>query len=174
MLIFWEIVKLCVPTFLAVGGMYMLFTKYLSSQYKLNVLQYQREQGSRTEPFRLQAYERLSLYCERIQIENLLFRLHVPGASAGEMKAAMLITIQQEYEHNISQQLYVSESLWHIIKTSRDLTRGMVMEAGSNIPSNASNTDLEQVLLKNLSEIDSTPTDVALRAIRTEASAFWS
>ncbi|HMW75898.1 MAG TPA: hypothetical protein PKD40_09585, partial [Saprospiraceae bacterium] len=62
-----------------------------------------------TLPLKLQAYERLSLFCERISIPSLILRLNQPGMNTQALRYAMLISIQKEFEHNITQQMYISE-----------------------------------------------------------------
>ncbi len=69
---------------------------------------------------RLQALERLSLYVERIEFQSLIYRLNEPGMKTGQLYYAMLIALQKELEHNITQQLYVSDQLWKIINSARD------------------------------------------------------
>ena len=68
-----------------------------------------------TLPSNFKAYERLILLCERINIADLILRLKAPGTSAVELKSALLLAVQQEFEHNLTQQLYVTEELWQVL-----------------------------------------------------------
>jgi hypothetical protein len=77
-------------------------------------------QQSSTTPLRLQAYERLMLFCERISIPNLMLRLQKKKMSVEDLKMAMMVTVQKEYEHNVTQQVYVSDNLWKIISLAKD------------------------------------------------------
>jgi hypothetical protein len=101
---------------------YTLVEKYLTQQQNLRALEIQQQRQQATLPLRLQAYERLLLLCERISIPNLVGRLRTEGASAQDLRMAMLIAINQEFEHNVTQQIYVSEKLWKILLMARDNT----------------------------------------------------
>jgi hypothetical protein len=108
---------------------YTLFDKYLSqqatqqnSQQHLRTLEIQQQRLQATLPLRLQAYERLLLLCERISIPNLVGRLRTEGSSASDLRMAMFMAINQEFEHNVTQQIYVSENLWKILIMARDNT----------------------------------------------------
>ncbi|MBK8558234.1 MAG: hypothetical protein IPL65_22000 [Lewinellaceae bacterium] len=68
-----------------------------------------------TLPVRLQAYERITLLCERVEITNALLRIRMTGMSMSDLRGALMLAISQEFDHNTSQQLYVSETLWQII-----------------------------------------------------------
>jgi hypothetical protein len=168
-----ELLKLTVPTLVAIGAVYLLFNRFLTAQHQLQLVDIQKRMLDSTLPMRLQAYERLSLYCERIQLENLLFRLHVPQAKASDLRSALLLTIQQEYEHNISQQMYVTGALWQIIKAARDMTRQIVLDVAADLPADADNKQLEMALLQYLHENNANAADMALQAIRTEASGLF-
>src|SRR3954462_11632416 len=73
-----------------------------------------------TRPLQLQAYERLVLLCERISLPNLISRVSQPGLSAREMQVFLIESIKQEYEYNISQQVYVSTIAWDAVRNLRD------------------------------------------------------
>jgi hypothetical protein len=101
---------------------YTMVQKYLAERNNMRALNIQQNRLQATLPLRLQAYERLLLLCERISIPNLVSRLRTEGASASDLRMAMLMAINQEFEHNVTQQIYVSEKLWKILLMARDNT----------------------------------------------------
>jgi Ca2+/Na+ antiporter len=104
---------------------YLIFSltkKYFDQQSNARAAEIQQQRLQATLPLRLQAYERLLLLCERITIPNLVGRLRTEGASATDLRMAMLMAIKQEFEHNVTQQIYVSEKLWKILLMARDNT----------------------------------------------------
>jgi hypothetical protein len=101
---------------------YTMVQKYLNERNNMRALNIQQNRIQATLPLRLQAYERLLLLCERISIPNLVGRLRTEGASASDLRMAMLMAINQEFEHNVTQQIYVSEKLWKILLMARDNT----------------------------------------------------
>lgn len=75
---------------------------------------------------RLQAYERLLVYLDRISIPNLIGRLQTSESNAHSLSTHMTISIKKEMEHNVTQQLYTSDKLWEIIELiSNDLTNAI-------------------------------------------------
>jgi hypothetical protein len=95
----------------------------------------------------LQAYERLTLLTNRIALPNLITRLNVPAAAARDMQMLLLQTIREEFEFNISQQIYVSTDAWNAIKTLRDQNLLIVNQIGSSLPEDASAGDLNRNIL---------------------------
>ncbi|NJN34858.1 MAG: hypothetical protein HC817_12000 [Saprospiraceae bacterium] len=133
--------------------------------------QIQSEKNKTTVAQRFQAYERLILLCERIAIPNLIMRLRTEGASANDLRLAMLIAIQQEFEHNVTQQIYVSENLWHILRIARDNTAEIINVASEKLDPKAGNDALVSEIFRVLTEqkgVDSLAT--AQAAIRQEAA----
>ncbi|HKK88016.1 MAG TPA: hypothetical protein VJ917_04145 [Saprospiraceae bacterium] len=115
-----EFLKIILPLVV----LYYLLKMVMKRQYQslVAVLNSKRQenQASFQLQSRLQALERLSLYIERIEFQSLIYRLNEPGMRVGQLYYAMLIALQEELEHNITQQLYVSDQLWQIINSARD------------------------------------------------------
>ena len=126
-----------------------------------------------TIPLKLQAYERLSLLCERIAIPNLLLRVRKEGMTATELKLALMIAIQHEYEHNITQQVYVSQQLWEIIKITRDESVELVNLVAKDLDNNADGRELAITLLNLVAQREVSAGDKALIAIKKEASTMF-
>src|SRR5689334_11390633 len=101
-----------------------------------------------TKPLKLQAYERLVLLCERISLPNLISRVSQPGLSAREMQLYLIETIKQEYEYNISQQVYVSIIAWDAVRNLRDQNMLVINQIASVLPPGATARDLNQKLLE--------------------------
>jgi hypothetical protein len=122
-----------------------------------------------TLPLRLQAYERSVLFIERINPSNLLVRLHAPGMSATQLHQIVLAEIRSEYQHNISQQIYVSDISWSVVKRIKDETIGIVSSALNTLPPEASAMDLSKSVLTHLAGLESeNPYDVALSLVKRD------
>jgi hypothetical protein len=70
-------------------------------------------------PLRMQAYERMTLFCTRLEITNMLRRSTALDLSAKQLSMDLLFTVDEEYSHNIAQQLYMSDELWQIIQLAK-------------------------------------------------------
>ena len=109
----FEILKFTIPALIMFWAIQNLFKEFLQGQQQMRLMEIKQQQGNSTLPLRLQAYERLSLFCERITIPNLIMRLKTEGMQAGALRVALMMAIQQEFEHNLTQQVYIL-SLIHI------------------------------------------------------------
>jgi hypothetical protein len=96
----------------------------------------------------LQAYERLILLTERIALPNLINRSYQPGLSAREMQFLLTNSIKQEFEHNVTQQIYVSSEAWDAVKSFKDQNIHIINQVASFLPPEASGTDLNKHLLE--------------------------
>ena len=84
-------------------------------------------QNSRTvTPIKLQAYERIVLFLERISLESLLVRVSSSDMTASQLHSALLNTIRSEFEHNLSQQIYMSQQAWEVVRNA-SLSRNLSM-----------------------------------------------
>ena len=169
-----EIVKLTVPALVVFFTVFYLMKQYIEGQYRIRTLELRKGQQDSTLPLRLQAYERLSLFCERISLPNLVLRVRQEGMSASELRLALLFAIQQEYEHNITQQVYVSEQLWEIIKAARDDSVNTVALIYEKIDPDSSARDYGQALINFTSRRESTAPDKALQAVKKEAGLLFA
>lgn len=127
-----------------------------------------------TLPLRLQAYERTVLFLERINPANLLVRLYVPGMSAIEMHKIIIADIRSEYQHNISQQIYVTEMTWAVVKKIKEETIGIISSAANALPAEASSMDLSKSVLTHLANLESeNPYDVALSIVKRDIQSLF-
>jgi hypothetical protein len=106
--------------------------------------------GSNTRQLQLQAYERLILLTDRIALPNLIARVNSPGLSARDMQGLLNHSIRQEFEHNITQQIYVSTEAWGVVRDYKEQNQLIVNQVASFLPEDASGTDLSRALLELL------------------------
>ncbi|MBL7817471.1 MAG: hypothetical protein JNL70_20870 [Saprospiraceae bacterium] len=154
---------------------YFIFTltkQYLDNRHQAQLIDLQQQRMQPTLPLRLQACERLILLCERISIPNLISRLRTEGASVNDLRMAMIIAIQQEFEHNITQQLYVSENLWNIIILARNNTADIVNMVAQKLSPQADSSVLINELFQFLNEQNSDSVSKAQAAIRQEVAGM--
>lgn len=121
---------------------------------------------------KLQAYERLSLLLERIQYPNVIRRSYENELNARELINRMKIDIQAEFEHNVTQQIYVSEKLWEIIELTKEDSLSTLSDLSVDMESYQSEQVLIHALIDKLSHKKYNPIDKALLAIRTEVNTI--
>lgn len=115
-----------------------------------------------------QAYERLVLYLERINPGNMVMRMHKSSGNAKMLEADMVKSIREEFEHNLSQQIYVSDEIWKLIRQAKEETIKLISLASGQCSEQSSATDLSRILLELASSIEEFPHDVAIRYLKQE------
>ena len=160
------IISLCVIIALLVGGFfaYMLWAQKRFSQLEGDTMQ-------KTEGLKMQiaAYERLTLFAERIKLNSLVNRLYDNGLSARQMQQVMLNSIREEYDHNVTQQLYIKPELWEAISKMKDQNAYIINQLAALAPPNATALDLNKKILDfNLGHPDATMNKLVLDALQFE------
>jgi Ca2+/Na+ antiporter len=103
-----------------------------------------------TRSLRLQAYERLTLLVDRIALPNLISRVNQNGISARDMQMLLVRSIREEYDYNISQQIYVTPDAWNALKNLKEQNMLVVNQLATALPPNATGLDLNKLLLEYL------------------------
>lgn len=172
----WEIIlgilQATIPALIVFLTVYYLFKEFLKNQRQMFLFQDRKDARSEVLPLRMQAYERLALFCERIKVQSMLLRLEGNAIAAEDLRLAILITVQQEFEHNVAQQVYVSKELWKVIEMARNNTVALINTTFESLPEGASPSDFRYALFNNLEKMGEQPMDTALLAIKKEISAI--
>jgi hypothetical protein len=103
-----------------------------------------------TKQLRLQAYERLTLLVDRIALPNLISRVNQAGVSAREMQMLLTRSLKEEFDYNISQQIYVTPDSWNAVKNLKEQNILVVNQLASALPPHATGLDLNKLLLEYL------------------------
>lgn len=120
-------------------------------------------------PLRLQAYERMALFLERISPSKLMLRVTPASADKENYVAALITAIENEFDHNISQQIYISDECWSVIKASKNATIQLIHKSSHEAES-ANN--LREVVLNSLLEKQA-PSAAGLAFIKKEVGELW-
>ncbi len=121
-----------------------------------------------TRQLQLQAYERLMLLTDRIALPNLINRVNQPGLSAKEMQSLLTQNIRQEFEHNTTQQIYVTSEAWEAVRNFKEQNLLVINQVASFLPQEATGLDLNKSLLELLSQNPK----ASLQLIVAEALSF--
>jgi hypothetical protein len=122
-------------------------------------------------PIRLQAYERMALFLERISPTKLLIRISPTSSNKESYESLLVSSIEQEFEHNLSQQIYLSDECWSIICAAKNATIQLIRKAGF-LEKTTSADKLREVILTEMME-KRAPSDAALSYIKNEVSELW-
>jgi len=129
-----------------------------------------KDSQKNTLPIRLQAYERMALFLERISITSLVVRVAPKSADKGEYEGLLIRTIENEFEHNLSQQIYMTDECWNVIKAAKNAT---IQAIRKSAVSEAESADrLREDLLSDTMEKTS-PSATALSFVKKEIGELW-
>jgi len=170
---FFDIVKSAVSGLILIVAVFYLLKPYLDRFDKQQLIGLKQNSGKSTLSLRLQAYERLVLFIDRTNPVNLLIRLNDPNYSAGELYYLVLTEIRNEYQHNITQQIYVSASSWEIVKRVKEDTISLMNSAIKASPPQTSGLEFSKLVLEQISRMENSPYEIAAMLIRNEAQHLF-
>ena len=119
-------------------------------------------------PLRLQACERFVLFLERIHPSNLLLRLNSPDITALQLQSLLVRTIREEFEYNLSQQLYISDNSWQLVRNAKEETISMINQAFARTGEQAHSSELVKMVFEISVSTGKLPVDVALEEIKKD------
>jgi hypothetical protein len=163
-----DLVKIVVPASIVLYAVYLMVRSFIIKEIELRKLEIRSRAIETVLPVRLQAYERMTLFLERTAPQNLLLRLNTPGLSARDFHKMLLDEIRNEYNHNVSQQVYISEAVWTLIKNAKEDLTLMVNEASSQVGNEATSIDLAKRIFELALEKKVDPIGHALSELKKE------
>ncbi|MBT8245655.1 MAG: hypothetical protein HKP48_09680 [Winogradskyella sp.] len=144
------------------------FTDNLSLQRRFSLKQDLQKEAL---PLRLQAYERMALFLERISPNKLVVRLNPNSSNKESYESLLIANIEQEFQHNLAQQIYISDECWNVINASKNATIQLIRK--SSLSDKIDSADkLREVILTNLMDKPA-PSSAGLSFIRKEVSELW-
>lgn len=156
------------PILIVFAGLYFMMKKLIDSFHKKWLLDYRKESQKIVTPIKFQAYERIVLFLERISLDNLVMRIYKGGMSPKQLQSELLNVIRTEYEHNLSQQVYISTSSWRMVRTVKEETIKIINTAASSLPDSASGLEMSQLILRLISDMKQTPSRLAIDYLKHE------
>jgi len=150
---------------------YSFFELYTKNESEKRKYLLQKDTKPDTLALRLQAYERMTLFLERINPSQLLVRISPISTNKNDYQNFIIAQIEQEFEHNITQQIYLSDECWSIIMTAKNATIQMILLATNNEKISDAN-QLREHILKDLFDKPS-PSGTALSFIKNEVAQLW-
>lgn len=170
----FEIFRYSVPSIVVGAVFYLFFMKYFKNEdSRRNYLLFKDTQKI-TIPQRLQAYERIVLLLERINPKNLLVRLNVNNTDLSEYRVFLIDNINKEFDHNITQQLYISDETWEKVLESKIMCINMINSVfKESVEKENPLKVFKDSILEILLSQDENPTKDALNAIKFETKKLY-
>lgn len=188
---FLRILEITIPSLIVFCAVFFMIKKFFSESEKkkdeetMNLIKifFENEEKKRrlttaienakiTVPLRIQAYERLTLLLERINPESLLIRVVTPQMTASLLHQELLITIRAEFEHNLSQQIYVSHESWNTVRQAKDWLVKIINEESEKVAAVAPASALSEAILIAIVKQEVTPIQTALNTLKREVENY--
>lgn len=173
MAVLGDLVKLLVPAALVLYGMYLTVKLLLQREADRHHNEVKQRYTETVVPIRLQAYERMVLFLERISPNHLLLRLGGQADTALDLQQLLLRDIRDEYNHNLSQQVYMSQGVWDQIQSAMNDVTTLINQASGDVRPDAPALDLSKRIFERIIQRDRQPTTDALRAVKDEIQQLF-
>jgi len=171
--IFLDIMKFVIPALLVFIIAYTMIGKFLGQQMDKMKLEYRMQMKNDLIPIKLQAYERIVLFLERISLQYLIKTHNTKDISATALKSLMIAVVNQEYNHNLSQQIYVSSQAWTMVKIVKEEVIAIINVAYGNLKEGASGVDLSKLIVERLMETEEEPTQKGIDFLKREVQLIF-
>ncbi|MFT5158318.1 MAG: hypothetical protein ACI83I_002884 [Bacteroidia bacterium] len=168
-----QIIQFVIPSLVVFFVTYLSIQKYFDEDYKRRQLEYKSKTGEVLNPLRLQSYERLTIFLDRMKPDNLILRTADNRRSATEYKHELVSTVTEEFAHNVSQQLYVSDQAWLLIQTIKNDMLQLIETSYEQMPEQARATDLGKAIFQSLMNKNEDRVQVAINFLKKEINLVF-
>lgn len=163
-----DILKITIPALLVLLTAWFILRNMIKNDQDKRRQELIMQNSNTVLPIRLQAYERIILFLERISLESLIVRVSSSDMSANQLHSAMLSAIRSEFEHNLSQQIYMSPQAWEVVRNARSNMIKIINSEVEKMPSNSTGMALSRQLLERIMELEKEPTRAAIDYLKGE------
>lgn len=167
---FYDILKITIPALIVFFTAWVLLRNLIKNDQDKRRQELILQNSRTVTPIKLQAYERIVLFLERISLESLIVRVISSDMTASQLHSALLNTIRSEFEHNLSQQIYMSQQAWEVVRNARSNMIKIINTEVEKMPANSTGMALSKQLLEKIMELDKEPTRVAIDYLKGEIS----
>ncbi|NOZ45267.1 MAG: hypothetical protein GXO79_00640 [Chlorobi bacterium] len=167
-----EILKYTIPALIVFLTAYLLISKMLNNFDKIRNAELIMENQKITTSLKLQAYERLVLLLERLSPDALIMRISKNNMTSKQLHTSLLSAIRSEFDHNLSQQIYISAKAWSVIKGAKENLIKLINNAAEKVEPDKPSVLLSKAIIERLMEIDKPPTQIAIDYLKEELQVF--
>jgi len=168
-----EVLKYLLPALVVFLTTWYLVSRYFKSEDTKRQQQLALNNQNLITPLRLQAYERIILYLERINPESLVMRLSKPGLTIQQLQNELLAAIRAEYEHNLTQQIYISNQSWEMLKNARNATLQLINATAESLKKEEPAINLSKAILEKVMQEEKNPASDAIIYIKKEINRLF-
>ena len=168
-----DILKFTIPSLVVLLSVWIVMRYLLRSEEEMWLWEMKKNTEKEVTPIRLRAYERLALLLERTEPEQLLSDLNLTQMTKAELEQRLLLNVRREWEHNMSQQIYVGDDVWAKVMKARDEIASFIHTMALQMPAESTTLDYAKVLMSAYRLNGTTPHQIAMEALKDEVRQMW-
>jgi hypothetical protein len=170
----FELLKIIIPAGAVFAATYFLVKRFLDNEQKRREHELKKTTLGAITPLKIQAFERIIIFLERINPNNLVVRVNKNGMSSRQLHLELVNSVKTEYEHNLSQQIYLSSGAWELVKTSKEEIIQLINISSSKVPSDSNSSELAMMILNITANLGKKlPNDVAIDFLKKEIAQIF-
>jgi hypothetical protein len=168
-----DILKFTIPSLVVLLSVWIVMRYLLRGEEERRLWEMKKNTEKEVTPIRLRAYERLALLLERTEPEQLLSDLNLTQMTKAELEQRLLLNVRREWEHNMSQQIYVGDDVWAKVMKARDEIASFIHTMALQMPAESTTLDYAKVLMSAYRLNGTTPHQIAMEALKDEVRQMW-
>jgi hypothetical protein len=168
-----DLLKIILPAGVVLYGMYLVVISFLSKEREKMLVDLKTQNTQVVLPVRLQAAERLCLLLERITPNNLVRRSNPSQFAAAELHTILLGEVREEFNHNLSQQVYFSEETWEAVRRAVEDVITLLNQSRQSVDAEASGMDLARTIFAQSLDRKNDAITYALRQVKSEIQLYF-
>jgi len=169
-----EICKYVLPSLVVFFLSQRQYKLFFEAEHRNRMLTFKKEQSKTLLPIQLQAYERCILLLERVSLDQLVVRVFRPELTVNQLKQALVQELQAEFNHNVSQQLYISAQSWELIQQIKQELLGLINITARELDADGSGFDLSKNIIEKVSTLSEDPTNRGLKFLKKEFELIYT
>ncbi|MFO0358173.1 MAG: hypothetical protein ACK50A_14565 [Sphingobacteriaceae bacterium] len=171
---FIEILKIILPAGVVFAAVYFVIKSFLKAEQTKRDHELKKANQSTVLPLKIQAYERLIIYLERINPNTLVIRTNKNGMSSQQLQLELIKAIRTEYEHNLSQQIYVTHGSWELVKNAKEELIKLINISSTKVSPEGPSNELAMMVLNVAAGLDKKlPSEIAIEFIKKEVAKIF-
>lgn len=168
-----DLLKIVLPAALVIYGMYLTVVSFLNKEREKLLINLKTQNTQTILPIRLQAGERLCLLLERITPNNLVRRVNQTEYSARDLHTQLIREVREEFNHNLSQQVYFSDETWESVKRAVEGVVTVVNSSFQDMNEEARGIDLAKRIFQRSLDERNDGIQIALSQVKSEIRIYF-
>lgn len=173
-----EILKYVIPSLITLGGVYFIIQMFIQDENSRRNQEINKtilfEQRKISQPLRLQAYERIIVFLERIHPFSLIQRVYQPNMLLTEFQLELIKNIRTEYEYNLSQQMYINDEAWQMVATAKEETIKLINLFASQMSDDADGIELSKAIFNYYMQTNKeVPVQIAINFVKHDVKTLF-